>query len=308
MITLRIRSIVWFVTGALLAVTVMMVMTNAWRVDAAPGDADTTFVPLSTPCRLIDTRPVPARVGTAGAFSADDTRTLQATGANGECTIPADAVGLALNVTATNSTSQSFLTLWPGGTRPKASNLNPEAGAPPTPNAANVTLSATGTFNIYNFAGTVDVIVDINGYSTKTSLQEITSRLNALEAAQPFTVASEPVDIVGAASTPTAIRQVTVTAPVDGHVATIASGYMGENTDGQVVECGMMAPVPAPPADVEVRWQSPTGGDQSNLSASRVFDIAAGATATYTLVCYNRSGGESGINSPRVMAIFTPAP
>jgi len=342
-IAIRIRSLIWFATGAVLAVTMTLVFANAWRVDAAPGDTDTTFVPLATPCRLIDTRPAPDRVGTTATFGTAETVTLQATGTNGQCVIPADAVGLSLNVTALNATVESFLTLWPGGTRPLVSSLNPAPGQPPVPNAVTVTLSGAGAFDLYNHLGSVDVIVDINGYSTKSSLQELTNRLTTLEtttadletttadletatadletatgnletatavldASQPFTVASEPVLLARAESTATAIRQVTVTAPVAGHVATIASGSMFEFTDGQIVQCGLMDSVTLPPDDVGVLWQSPTGGNESHLSASRVFTIAAGETATYTLVCRNTTGGTSTIRSPQVTAIFTPAP
>ena len=63
-----------------------------------------------------------------------------------------------------------------------------------------------------------------------------------------------------------------------------------------------------PPPTGRLWWQSPTGGDFSHLAASQVFDIAAGATATYYLVCLNDSLGSSGIWSPQVTAIFTPAP
>jgi hypothetical protein len=47
MVTLRLRSLVWFVTGALLAQVVGWVVMSAWRVDAAPGDVDTTTVPIT---------------------------------------------------------------------------------------------------------------------------------------------------------------------------------------------------------------------------------------------------------------------
>jgi len=322
MITIRLRSIVWFVTGAMLTATAMLVFANAWRVDAAPGDADTTFVPLAEPCRLIDTRPPPTRVGTIASFGVADTQTLQATGTNGDCTIPADAVGLSLNVTALNATTTSFLTFWPDGTQPLVSSLNPSPGQPPVPNAVTVALSASGSFNIFNNAGQVDVIVDVNGYSTNASLQELTDRLIALEsstaaletataaldAAQPFTVASAPNNGTSAGSSPRSIGSVVVTAPVDGQVAAVASAYMFEDNDTEFVECGLMDTITDPPVNVGVFWQSPTDGDFSHVSTSRVFDIAAGTTVRYHLVCLNGSGGTSIIYSPQVTAVFTPSP
>lgn len=83
---------------------------------------------------------------------------------------------------------------------------------------------------------------------------------------------------------------------------------LAEGTDGQRVQCGLMTTVVEPPPGEELFWQSPTGGSEAHLSATRVFDIAAGQTVTYFLVCNNASGGlSSSIGSPRVMAIFTPA-
>ncbi len=94
--------------------------------------------------------------------------TVTAHGSNGECTgasaIPTDANGLSLNVTAVRPTSDTFLTLWGDGANPGTSNLNPRASGDPTPNAVNTPLSTTGTFNIFNDRGNVDVIVDVNGY------------------------------------------------------------------------------------------------------------------------------------------------
>ena len=113
---------------------------------------------------MIDTRSGDDRVGPHGTFSADDAETIQARGTNGRCTIPADAIGLGLNVTALDATQPTFLTIWPEGTRPLASSLNPSPGEPPTPNAVTTPLSTTGTFAIYNRQGSVNVIVDVIGY------------------------------------------------------------------------------------------------------------------------------------------------
>ncbi len=179
MSTVRHRTIIAFL--ACVTVTVAAGVTfRAWSADAAPGDTGTTFVPLA-PCRLVDTRPTPDRVGRFGAFTIADTRTVAAHGTNGNCTISPDAVGLSLNVTAAGASSPTFLTIWPGGPRPLASSLNPVPGQPPTPNAVTTDLSAVGTFDVYNLAGTVDVIIDVNGYHTASSLQQLAATDDALE-------------------------------------------------------------------------------------------------------------------------------
>ncbi len=180
-VTISLRTIVAFTAGLAVALISVFVF-QAWRVDAAPGDTDATFVAI-TPCRLIDTRSGDDRVGPHATFGVADTKTIAAHGTNGQCAIPVDAVALSLNVTALHATATSFLTVWPDGTRPKASSLNPVPGQPPAPNAVTTNLSGSGSFNVFNNAGTVNVIIDVNGYYTKQSLQEISSRLTALEGA-----------------------------------------------------------------------------------------------------------------------------
>jgi hypothetical protein len=124
----------------------------------------TVFVPI-TPCRLFDTRPE-FRVGQRSApLGANDTHSVTGVGAVGNCTIPADAVGLVLNVTAVDATAPTFLAVWPSGqARPEASSLNPAPGQPPTPNAVTTDLGAGNQFNVFNLQGTVHVFADVVGY------------------------------------------------------------------------------------------------------------------------------------------------
>lgn len=56
-VTIGYRTLVGFVAGVA-ACVIALFMFQALRVDAAPGDADATFVAM-TPCRLIDTRAIP---------------------------------------------------------------------------------------------------------------------------------------------------------------------------------------------------------------------------------------------------------
>lgn len=183
--TRRTHSMLWFGTGAVVALIASLLVLDAWRADAGdPGADDTTFVPM-TACRLVDTRPAPDRVGPHGSWGHADTKTLQATGVNGQCTIPVTAVGLSMNVTALNATADGFLTFWDTGPRPLAASLNPSPGQAPIPNAVNVKLSPTGSFMGYNERGNVDVVIDANGYFVNTSVRELHQRLAALEAANP---------------------------------------------------------------------------------------------------------------------------
>jgi hypothetical protein len=120
-----------------------------------------------TPCRVADTRPGDGTVGPRSApLGAGDTHTINVQQAATDCTgkVPADATGVALNVTSIGATQLTFLTIWPGGSRPLASGLNPAPGEPPTPNAVTTALSVDQTFNVYNNLGSVDVVVDVTGY------------------------------------------------------------------------------------------------------------------------------------------------
>lgn len=130
-----------------------------------PGS--TAFVPVA-PARVLETRPgVPG--GTAdglangvGRLGADATLPLQIAGRAGVPTSGAGAV--ALNVTAVDPSSASFVTVSPAGaSRPSASNLNLAPGRT-LPSMVIVPLPADGRIDLYHFAGTTDLAVDVLGW------------------------------------------------------------------------------------------------------------------------------------------------
>ncbi len=119
---------------------------------ATPAD----YVPLA-PARILDTRTDGGPLGKQGV------RTVKVTGKGG---VPNGATAVVMNVTATNTTAASFLTVWPDKeSRPNASNLNYVAGQS-VPNLVKVRLSSDGRVNIYNHEGSADVIFDVAGYYT----------------------------------------------------------------------------------------------------------------------------------------------
>jgi hypothetical protein len=115
---------------------------------------------------LLDTRPaaptIDGQFAGIGAIGAAATRNLTVVNRGG---VPATGAGaVALNVTATNPTSNSYLTVWPTGAgQPLASNLNFGSGQT-VPNMVIVPVGADGQISIYNNAGRVDVIVDVLGW------------------------------------------------------------------------------------------------------------------------------------------------
>jgi FtsP/CotA-like multicopper oxidase with cupredoxin domain len=122
----------------------------------APGTGAGFTGSTPVPVRVLDTR---IGVGAPKAkLGAGASITLTVPG------LPAGTTAVALNVTVTNPTAPSTLTVFPGGMPvPLASNLNYVAGL----TIANMVLVPVGPGNTVTFhssAGTVDVIADLLGY------------------------------------------------------------------------------------------------------------------------------------------------
>ena len=156
----------WSAIGAAVAVSIGAGGLITWA--SAAGGTSSTFTAI-TPCRLLDTRPAGPPTGATPARSTPlgqgESLTITARGNFGNCVgLSPTATGAVLNVTTVNATAGSFLTVWPADKdRPLASNLNWVAGQAATPNQVTTGLDASGQLNLYNNAGTVDVIVDIVG-------------------------------------------------------------------------------------------------------------------------------------------------
>jgi len=119
-----------------------------------------TYHPLS-PARVLDTRSgvgaPTAPVGPAGTID------VRVTGVGG---VPAVGVtAVALNVAVTNAAGPpSYLTVWPKGAgRPFASSLNFSPGVSVS-NVSVARVGADGSVSIYNNAGVVAVVADVQGW------------------------------------------------------------------------------------------------------------------------------------------------
>ncbi|MFT3853551.1 MAG: DUF1501 domain-containing protein [Ilumatobacteraceae bacterium] len=133
------------------AVTVAAPPTSSVPVTGAE------LVPLS-PRRLVDTRD--GTGGRIGALGADETWSFGVTGGD----VPDDAVAVALNVTSTEATGPTFLSVWAAGEgRPATSNLNPVPGRS-VPNLVVTRTGAGGSVSIYNRQHTVHAVVDLVGF------------------------------------------------------------------------------------------------------------------------------------------------
>jgi hypothetical protein len=160
------QRIRWSALGAAVAVVLGAGIVLPSASAAVTSGSRAVFVPM-VPCRLFDTRPgTDINVGPrATPLGPAEVYTQQVAGINGRCTVPTDATAISMNVTAVGGTAGSYLTVYPAdAVQPQASNLNWTAGAAPTPNKVDVKLSGAGAINLFNLAGSVDVLADVIGY------------------------------------------------------------------------------------------------------------------------------------------------
>jgi len=136
--------------------------TLAQPAPSSESASQSTFVEM-TPCRLVDTRTGrSAAISGQGQIGQDESRTYSGAGS---CGVPSNATSLSVNLTSVGSTFETYMTLWDtGAAKPNASTLNPNPLLPVSANTTNVPLSTSGKFDIYNFAGQVDYIIDVLGY------------------------------------------------------------------------------------------------------------------------------------------------
>jgi hypothetical protein len=120
------------------------------------SQANQIFTPV-TPTRILDSRD-----GTGGFNTPWHTGTTRNLTVGSPVPISASAV--VVNITATRTTSPSFVTVWPAGLpRPLASNLNFVVGQV-VPNLVMVPLGSQQQLSLFNNAGDADLIADVDGY------------------------------------------------------------------------------------------------------------------------------------------------
>jgi sugar lactone lactonase YvrE len=134
----------------------------------AASGTGTQFTSEGAPVRICDTR----SGNPSGLIGADSQCNGETIGAGqtlvvnvaGLAGVPATgATAVVVNLTGVAPSAPTFLTVFPGPTRPFASDLNPAVGAVAA-NLVVATLSSSGTISIYNSAGNVNVVVDVLGW------------------------------------------------------------------------------------------------------------------------------------------------
>ena len=153
--------------------------------------------------------------------------------------VPVGATGVLLNVTAVSPTGAGFISVRPGDATgaPSTSNLNVFPGDI-VPNQVTVAIPTSGV-NIgkiditYGSApgNTVDIIVDVVGYTTNTGLLDLVNRVEQLETASPARVVWVADDNTGDyALLSTALAAITDATSSNPYVIKIAPGIYTETT------------------------------------------------------------------------------
>ncbi len=113
------------------------------------------------PSRILDTR---RGLGGSIRRPANSAFELVVRGRGG---VPVTATAVAMNVTAVNPEREGYVTVYPCGVVPDASNLN-VVGGQTRPNLVIVRLSAAGTVCIKTAESSTDLLADVAGYFTST--------------------------------------------------------------------------------------------------------------------------------------------
>ncbi len=223
------------------------------------------------PCRLMDTRPGADNVGPRNTpIGAAETMTVAGTGdVVGPCNIPTGISAIETNVTTVGATAGSFLTFFASDVaRPTASNLNPTPGQPPTPNSVTINLPAAGTFNVYNHAGTVNVIIDIVGYydDHRHTTADISN-----EPGISYNFKKEAT-VIG---TNTVINSTAIRVPSNGFLSMEATGVFEPSTAaGAQARCQLTLNGTTIDTNNATAWATGTNGLWTTLSMHRTVPIA----------------------------------
>jgi hypothetical protein len=308
----------WAAIGAAVAITLGAGGIGIVSATVNSGSR-TVFVPI-TPCRIMDTRPGFVVGPKTSPLGPEEIYTVAAHGTHGRCTLPNDASGLVLNVTATDATLPTFLAVWGDGARPISSVLNPSPGQPPTPNAVTTDLTGSGQFEIFNKQGNVNVFVDVVGYYadhnhddryyTKNQVDQISS--------SPFIVEGTVQTIAieaGLFDDPDLASTLTVTAPGPGQFVITGTGnYSALLSQGlhPDVQCSLTddGTFDADHRSLYEVWNAtPSGSNErseADLAITRVIDVDAAGDLTLDILCRQQSGGQRVLVVSRIVAHYVP--
>jgi hypothetical protein len=143
-----------------LAGTALLTAAFGVQVALTAGPSAPSSTVTIDPVRILDTR-APIGVPTIARVPAGGSISVLVAGANG---VPAGATGVIVTVTGTGATVPTFVTATPTGSpRSTTSVLNVTPGQD-IANTITIAIGAGGMIDLFNNAGSIDLIADVSGY------------------------------------------------------------------------------------------------------------------------------------------------
>ncbi|MGE0139220.1 MAG: hypothetical protein AB7R77_15485 [Ilumatobacteraceae bacterium] len=174
---------------------VAALVTAAFGVQTAltAGPSAPSSVVTMDPARILDTRE-PLGVPAKAPVGANSTITVQVAGVQG---VPMNATGVIVTLTAVDATVPTFITATPTGTpRGTTSVLNP--GSPlAIANTVTMALGSGGQIDLYNLAGSVNLIADVSGYLLPSGASSIVTESIELQAYNGMGISTGAPDSLG---------------------------------------------------------------------------------------------------------------
>jgi hypothetical protein len=185
-----------------------------------------------------------------------------------------------LNVTATNTKSSGFLTVFEAGTtQPTVSNLNFDAGQT-VANLVTVSLSAAGAVSIYSSGTDVDVVVDVEGYFTSAPAANGYGLFNSMSPVRDLGTLALGAAVAANTSVPVTVAGGTTTVPAN------ASAVLVNATVAHDSVASFVSLYPAPAVTTQ-----PTFSDVNFSAGEVVANRAIVAVGTGGVIeVYNHAG------------------
>ena len=158
--------------------------------DVVGWSSSDEFLHMFSPSRILDTRT--ATGAASGPLGEGQEIDLVVTGS---VDVPESGVGsVILTVTATEATRESFVTVWPSGSRrPLASSLNIAPGET-NPNTVISMVGGGGRVSLYNHTGSTHLVVDIVGWMPVGGAYTALNPVRVLDTRDEFGTYAEYVD------------------------------------------------------------------------------------------------------------------
>ncbi len=250
------------------------------------------YVPLSNPTRIADTRSGSGQPDAGAPLGPNSVTPLSVVGSDG---VPTNATAVVVNLTEASATADGgYITAYPAGaSQPTASNINFNAGAQ-VANRVTVGVGTNGQIDLYNFNGTTNVVVDVNGYYTASGA----TSGSAFYAVTPQRIADTRAGVGGTPipATGTESFQITGNGGIPAESSTTPITAVAANvTAASTTANGYLTIYPAgqsQPTASDVNWTGP-GENVPNFAIMGALSDAASNNGAVEM--YNGSGGSTSI-------------